>query len=37
VLDASNNWIHYDDNKVKKVHEDFVHESQAYLLFYELI
>eukprot|EP00347_Sterkiella_histriomuscorum_P023370 403334902 len=38
VLDASNNWIQYDDNKIKKmIDTDTVFDSQAYLLFYELI
>lgn len=27
VLDADNNWIQYDDNRMKKVHEDIVYES----------
>lgn len=27
VLDASNEWILYDDNKFKKVHKDIVFES----------
>ncbi len=37
VLDSQNEWIMYDDEKLKMVHEDRVFESQAYLLFYELI
>jgi len=27
----------YDDTKIRKVNEDIVLDSQAYLLFYELI
>lgn len=37
TLDAKNDWIFYDDNKHRKVTEDSVLDSQAYLLFYELI
>jgi ubiquitin C-terminal hydrolase len=39
ALDSSNQWILYDDNKVKKAPNgiDSVLNSQAYLLFYEKI
>ena len=37
VLDANDKWVLYDDDKFKEVHEDTVYNSQAYLLFYELI
>jgi len=38
VLDGSNEWVLYDDNKVKKAFsKDSVFDSQAYLLFYERI
>jgi ubiquitin C-terminal hydrolase len=37
TLDSSNNWILSDDEKIRKVHEDVVAGSQAYLLFYELM
>lgn len=37
TLDAKDEWILYDDDKFKKVPTNKVYESQAYLLFYELI
>ncbi len=37
ILDSNNEWIFYDDKQFKKVHRDTVYNSQAYLLFYELI
>ena len=39
ALDSKNEWILYDDNKVKKAPHglDSVLNSQAYLLFYEKI
>lgn len=39
ALDSNNDWILYDDNKVKKAPNglDSVLNSQAYLLFYEKI
>lgn len=38
ALDSNNDWILYDDNKVKKAaSRNSVLESQAYLLFYEKI
>jgi len=36
-LDSEDNWILFDDNKVKKRDLDSVLDSQAYILFYELI
>lgn len=37
TLDSDNEWVYQDDEKFKIVNEDTVLESQAYLLFYELI
>ena len=37
ILDANNNWVLYDDDKFRTVNKDRVFDSQAYLLFYELI
>lgn len=38
VLDSGNNWMLYDDEKVRKAHtKDSVLESEAYLIFYEKI
>lgn len=37
TLDSHNDWILFDDEKYRKVSGEVVSESQAYLLFYELI
>ena len=37
TLDSDNEWIFFDDNKQRKASRQAVTESEAYLLFYELI
>lgn len=37
TLDSQNNWILFDDDKFRKVNGEAVSDSQAYLLFYELM
>ena len=36
-LDSQDQWIMCDDEKIRKVNDDVVSDSQAYILFYELV